>query len=278
MKKIVFTVFALFLFSSPALAQEYKRIISLAPSVTESLYELDMEDNIAAITVFCPKGTTKKEIIGTLLEPDIEKITVLKPDLIVATKEGNSKEPVEKLIRLGFNVYVMETSQNFIEICSNFYSLAKKTGKEELAGKIIDTAGENISEIYAKLQPQEKRTLFWEVGAKPLYTAGKNSFVNDYNHYTATVNIYADLEMRYPSVDIEDVLERNPDIIVLVNMGDISAEEINFWKKYNTLNAVKNEKIFMLDVNDILTPTPSTFSKGVAILSKTLYPEFFVDK
>lgn len=277
MKKLIFALFFLCVFLSPAYAQEYKRIISLAPSVTESLYELGIDEEIAGITIYCPKGVSNKEIIGTLLEPDIEKIAVLKPDLIISTKEGNSKAAVEKLIRLGFNVYVMEMSENFIEISSNFYSLAKKVGKEETASAIIDNAREEVSEIYDKLSSAQELSMFWEVGAKPLYTAGKKSFVNDYNYYTKTVNVYENLDMRYPSVDIESVLEKNPEIIVLVNMGDISKEETETWKKYKTLNAVKSGKIFMIDVNDIFTPTPSTFAKGVKILARLIYPEIFVD-
>ncbi len=278
MKKLYSVLLFLFFICSCAFADEYKRIISLAPLVTESLYELGMEKSVIGITIFCPKGTIQKELIGTLLEPDIEKITSLKPDLIVSTKEGNNKAAVEKLIRLGFNVHVMETSENFIEICSNFYALGKKIGKEEIAGEIIDKARDHINKIYLKLQNVPQQSMFWEVGARPLYTAGKYSFVNDYNYYTKTENIYADIEMRYPSIDIEDVLERNPDIIVLVDMGDINAEEIETWKKYITLNAVKNEKIFMINVNDIFTPTPSTFAKAVEIIAKILYPEMKFDK
>ncbi len=275
--KLIFTFIAVLLFFGSAFG-EYKRIVSLAPSVTQSLYELGLDKEIIAITIYCPLGTSKKEIIGTLLEPDLEKIAALKPDFIVSTKEGNNKAAVEKLMRLGFNVYVMETSQNFIEISSNFYNLAKTLGKKEEASIIIDEAKDDIDAVYFKLKNNDRLKLFWEVGAKPLYTAGKQSFVNDYNYYTNTVNIYDDIDARYPSINIEDVLERNPDIIVLVNMGDISAEETENWKKYKTVKAVKNQKIFMIDVNDIFTPTPKTFAKGVKIVAQTIYPELFSGK
>ena len=275
MKKIYTALLFLVVIISITFAADYKRIVSLAPSVTESLYELGMDNEIVGITIYCPKGQSKKEIIGTLLEPDIEKIMLLNSDLIVATKEGNNKAVVEKLIRLGFNVFVMDTSENFIEICSNFYALAKKIGKEEIAVEIIDNAKEYSEEVLNMFEGIEKQSVFWEVGARPLYTAGKQSFVNDYNYFTKTGNIYADVNMRYPPIDIEDVLKRNPDIIIMVNMGDVSAAETELWKKYKTLNAVKNGKIFMIDVNDIFTPTPSTFAKGLKIISKMLYPEIF---
>ena len=276
MRNFLFIIGLLFCLNATAFA--YLRIVSLAPSVTESLYELGMENSVVGITIYCPKGNTKKEIIGTLLEPDLEKIVMLKPDLIISTKEGNNKAAVEKLSRLGFNVYVMETSQNFIEICSNFYNLGKKVGKVSEASEIIDKANESVNADLAKINNDGVKKVFWEIGAKPLYTAGRQSFANDYNRYTKTENIYGDTDMRYFAVNAEDVLERNPDIIILVNMGDISVEELVNWRKYKSVNAVKNAKVFMLDVNELFTPTPSAFAKGVSILSKKIYPEIFVDK
>ena len=72
--------------------------------------------------------------------------------------------------------------------------------------------------------------------------------------------------MRYPNISIEAVMKKNPDIIILVNMGDITEKEISKWNKYRTIPAVKNKKIFMLNASDIFTPTPKTFLKGLKIL------------
>ena len=91
--KRLLILFLLIIFSSVGgLFAEYNRIISLAPSATESLYELGLEKNIIANTVYCSDGNSKKEKIGTVTEPNIEKIISLNPDLIVATKEGNYKK------------------------------------------------------------------------------------------------------------------------------------------------------------------------------------------
>lgn len=284
MKKKILRAFSAFillmlLFVRPVCAQKYKRIISLAPSVTESLYELGLEKEIAGISVFCPKGKYGKEIIGTILEPDIEKIVLLKPELIISTKEGNSKSSVEKLQRLGFDVFVMETSGGFKEICANFAALAVKVEESEKAQKLIKQAEREVLDIYSEISLMPaKQSVFWEVGAKPLYTAGRGSFVNDYNYYTRTANIYGDTDIRYPCVSIEDVISRNPDIIIMVNMGDISFEEINVWKKYDSVSAVKNGKIHMLDADDIFTPTPAAFAKGLRMLARTIFPELFNDK
>ena len=262
-KKIVFLII-LFFITIDIFAQ-YNRIVSLAPSVTESLYELGMDEQVIANTTFCPEGKTKKEKIGTFTEPNIEKIISLKPDLIIATKEGNNKTSVEKMERLNLPIYVMETVSNFEDICNNFQNLADFLGKAETAKKIISDVKKEINSIYEN-RTTKTETVFWEVGANPLFTVGKQSYVNDYNKFAGGDNIFIDIDMRYPNISIEAVLEKNPDIIILVNMGDISNKEINKWNKYKTINAVKNKKVFMLDANDIFTPTPKTFLKGLKIL------------
>lgn len=276
MKKIFITLIIVFI--SANLFAEYKRIISLAPSVTRSLYELGIEENVIAVTVYCPKGTTQKENVGTLLEPNIEKIISLNPDLIISTKEGNNKSAIEKIQRLGCNVYIMDTVSNFDEICKNFQNLGNYLDKKETVSKILKTVKDEIDSILLKVKNKKSEKIFWEVGAQPLFTAGKKSFVNNYNKFLGTTNIFEDIDMRYPNVNIESVILKNPDIILLVNMGDITHEEIKRWKQINTISAVKNNRLYMLDVNDIFTPTPLTFLNGVKIILKTLYPDLENEK
>ncbi|OEG71595.1 hypothetical protein ATZ36_13850 [Candidatus Endomicrobiellum trichonymphae] len=81
--------------------------------------------------------------------------------------------------------------------------------------------------------------------------------------------------MRYLAVNIEDIIKRNPDIIVLVNAGDINSEEIRNWNKYKMIKAVRNSKIFMIYAGDMFMPTPLTFAKGVAMLAKVIYEDVF---
>ncbi|GHT60048.1 ABC transporter substrate-binding protein [Endomicrobiia bacterium] len=271
-------VVILFLFANNLCAKEYKRIISLAPSVTESLYELGEEQFVKGITSYCPKGIIKKEITGTFLEPNIEKIALLNPDLIIATKDGNDERAVEKLRRLGYEVYVVEMAESFNDICTNYYNLSEKLDRTKEAKKIIDKAKYLVEKIYNKLESVKETKLFWEIELKPLCTAGSRSFMNDYNHYTKTINIYKNIDARYPFVNTEDVIERNPDIIMFVNMGRINSEEIQNWRKYKMISAVKNNRIFIIDSDSMFTPTPLTFAKGVEVLANAVYGDIFNGK
>ncbi|MDR3195298.1 MAG: helical backbone metal receptor [Endomicrobium sp.] len=277
-RKSIFVLIILLISVFFIYAKEYSRIVSLAPSVTRSLYELGAESCVKGITVFCPKESIKKEIIGTLLEPNIEKIAYIKPDLIIASKDGNIRAAVDKLQRLGFEVYVMEKSGSFKDICSNYYDLAEKINKVKEAANIISKAKVYVDGLRAKLSKGGSLRVFWEIGNSPLYTAGGKSFANDYNFYSNTVNAYSDINKNYFQVVTEDVMNRNPDIMVLVNLGNIAKEELSFWRKYKMLNAVKNNRIFIIDSEDMFAPTPLTFAENLSLLVKIAHGDVFDGK
>ena len=269
--KNIFKILLLLIFLlSSNLFAEYKRIISLAPSATESLYELGLYDNVIANTVYCSDGIVKKEKIGTVTEPNIEKIISLNPDLIVATKEGNYKTVIDKLIRLKLTVYIMEPYSSFEDVCNNFQRLAYYTEKSDTAKKIIENVKKEISQLSEETKKTDKEKIFWEVGANPIFTVGNQSFVNEYNKYINGINVFENIDMRYPNVSVESVIEKNPDIILLVNMGDVSDQEILKWNKYKNITAIKNNKIYLLEADDIFTPTPKKFLNGIKVLQQKI--------
>ncbi|MDR1784163.1 MAG: helical backbone metal receptor [Endomicrobium sp.] len=271
----------LFLLTDIGWSKNYRRIVSLAPSVTESLYELGVEQFIVGITVYCPKGMIKKEVVGTLLEPNVEKVILLNPDLIILTKEGNTKATAEKFERLGFEVYIVEIAESFNEICVNYFNLAKKLNRVKDGKRVVSTARRLLERIYNKLKSFDELRIFWEIGARPLFTLGRQSFINDYNYYTRTVNVYEDFNVRYFNVNIENVIRQNPDIIVLVNMGDVNNDkEVARWNRYKMVKAVKNNKIFVINVDNscIFNPTPLKFAKSATMLAEIIHGDIFNGK
>ena len=216
-KRILFFIAILILSYSSILIgyanQVYpKRIISLGPSLTKELYLLEVEDRLIGCTIYAPECAKNKEKVGTVIDINLERIIKLKPDLVLATSLVNPKQ-VEKLRKLKIKVVVFHQARSFQELCDQFLELAKLVGKQDKASQIIKEVKEKVKSIREKTKDLKRAKVFIQVGAKPLFTAGKNSFVNDFIEFAGGINIAKDTEIGIYSR--EKILEKNPDVIII---------------------------------------------------------------
>lgn len=269
-------IFIIFLFSFPSdscLSKNNLRIVSLAPSITESLYILGLEENIVGVSSQC--DLKDKPVVGTLLEPNIEKISSLSPDLVIATEEGNSLRAIEKLRSLKIKTLVVGPDKNFSDIVRDFIKIAQATRQEERAKVIVAAIKEELDSIRDKLKDVKKPKVFFQIGSFPLVTIGKKSFLHEMLVFCAAENIFSDVESAYLRVNKEEVIKRNPDIIIIVPMSLASNTEIEEWSRFSMLNAVKHKKVYALKNNSFLRPTPADFLEGVRLLGHLIHPETF---
>ena len=274
-KKILsFTCILIFLLNSILIGyanQVYpKRIISLGPSLTKELYLLGVEDRLIGCTIYAPECAKDKEKVGTVIDINLERIIKLKPDLVLATSLTNPKQ-VERLRKLKIRVVVFSEARSFQELCDQFLKLAKLIGKEKRAKEIIEDVKEKVKSIRDKTKGLKKTKVFIQIGAKPLFTAGKNSFVNDFIEFAGGINIAKDVEVGIYSR--EKVLEKNPDVIIIVTMGIRGIKEKEIWQRYKNINAVKNKRIYIIDSYKICSPTPTSFVETLKELIRILHPE-----
>jgi iron complex transport system substrate-binding protein len=266
----------LVLFAAAANAMEGpKRIISLAPSITESLYQLGMEDNLIGVTTYCdyPPRAKEKPKIGTLINPNIEKIVSLSPDLILTIKDVNRLQTMEKLKNLGLNVFCFQECASFNDITKNFLELSTFVNKEPLAEEIIKKAKERLQNIAQTKKINDPTTVFWQVNAKPLVTVGKNTFTNNMIELCGGTNIFKDITTKYPRINCEEILLRNPEVIILVTMGDVTEAQRAFWQKFNKIDAVRDNRIYVVDANLVCRPTVSSFLAGIEKITNILNNE-----
>lgn len=250
------------------------RIVSLAPANTRSLYELGLDASVVGITTFCPPGATRKACIGTLWEPNMEKIAVLRPDIVIVSKEGNKKAVADTLEKLGLKVLVLEAPRSFEEICANTRALGTTLGREQQAAAVIDAARARLSAVRGRRERHAVRPrIFWEVGDRPLFSVGAGSFMDEYNDYLNTENICGDIATPYPRVSREEVLHRAPDVIFVIAMAGMSVREKREWEKYPAVPAVRNKRVFFVDNQDFLAPTPLNFAVGTEYFERLLDQE-----
>ncbi len=235
-----------------------QRIISLSPAMVEELYILGAGDKIVGCTVYCqrPPEAKSKERIGTGIEISLEKVVSLKPDLVLAIPLTGHKT-IEKLKNLGIKVVAFSTPKDFEGICKQFLELGKLVGKEKEAEDVVKKAGGRLVLIREKVKDLYRPKVLVQVGARPLFVATGRYFINDYIELGGGINVAKDAKEGIYSR--EQVLKANPDVIIIVTMGIAGEEEREMWKKYKTLNAVKNDRIFIVDSYNFCNPTPVSF-------------------
>ena len=251
------------------------RIISLGPTITEQLYLLNAQDKIIGNTIYCkmPPEAKNKEKVGTIIEQDLEKILTLKPDLVIASAMTNPKT-IKKLNNLGIKVVRFSYAKNFNEICHQFSELGEIVGKKKEAERIIEEVRGKVELIKKKTMTKNSakagQKVFVQIGAKPLFTVTKDSFINDFIEFAGGINI-ADTKTGLYSR--EEVVAKNPDVIIITTMGIAGEEEKKIWNKYKTINAVKNNRIYIVNSYKLCSPTPASFVETLEEIVEILYPK-----
>ncbi|OFX22719.1 MAG: hypothetical protein A2033_10670 [Bacteroidetes bacterium GWA2_31_9] len=246
------------------------RIISLAPSITTELISLELEKNIVGATTFCSISAQNPElIIGNAIEVNIEKILLLKPDIVFAT---GLTEPstISSLKQNGIKIHMMPKLQSYNDICEDFLKIGKLVNKEDVALKIISESNHKVDSLKKLLiGNNSKPKVYMQIGANPLFTVIPNTFMNDYITFSGCENLAFDFNQG--SITRESVLTRNPDIIFIVTMGMIGDQEKQVWESYPEINATKNHKIFIIDSNLACTPTVTSFTQTLEQVIKNIY-------
>jgi len=251
-----------------------QRIISLSPVITEELYLLGVGDRIIANTIYCknPPEAEKKEKVGNVIEVNIEKIISLKPDLVL-TSSLTDRRQLEKMKKLGLRVITFTIQKNFAQICEEFIKIGKIVGKEKEALEIVSYAKRRIADIQNRVKKFSSRPkVIVQIGAKPLWVAPKNSFINEFIELAGGINIGPPGDSGLYSR--EKILKDNPDIIIITTMGIMAEEEKRNWERYSIINAVKNNRIYIMDSYMLCSPTPVSFVSTLEELVKIIHPGF----
>jgi len=258
-----------------SLSPEPKRIVSMAPNITEILYALGLEEKIVGVTDYCnyPLPVTKKEHIGGFINPSIEKIIALKPDVIICTSDGNRKDTVMQLEKIGLPVYVVHpvNMEGFFKMITR---IGEITGQKKESRRLVHQLRERQKRILALTAPLPKTKVFFQVGIDPVMTVGSKTFINELIGLAGGLNIYSREKIRYPRCTTEDVLQKDPAVIIIATMGGNATYERarQFWKKWDNMQAVRNDRIHWIDPDMIDRFSPRVMD-ALEELTVILHPE-----
>jgi len=252
-----------------------QHIVSLAPGITETLYALGLDNKIAGVTTFCdwPAAARAKTRIGGFTNPSIEKIISLKPDLILVTVDGNRKDTVEQLERLGLPVYVTNPSDTN-GVLRSILHIGKITNREKEAGKLVEKLQKRLNNITSQICHKSKPRVFFQLGLEPVITAGRRTLINEVIERAGGANVAGHDIANYPSYSAEGILGASPEIIIfapMVNDKEFAAVK-RFWQKFGEIPAVKNNKIYPIDADLINRASPRIID-AIEIMALIFHPE-----
>ena len=248
--------------------QPYTRIVSLAPSFTQSLYYLEAQDNLIGCTSYCVAAEgDNKEIVSSAVKANVEKIISLKPDLVLASGLTNPKD-IELLRKVGIKVEIIYSPESFQEICDQFMHMAQLVGRTEKANKVIAESRYTVQKIVEKNRSNTKRRMFFQIGANPLFAVTPNTFMDDYMTLLGIENISKNAKQG--AVTREFVIAHNPDYIFIATMGVVGEEEQQTWSRYSNLKATQKKQIHIIDSDIACQPTPITFVQTLKLMDQLM--------
>ena len=235
----------LFLWTNAA-AESPKRIISLAPSMTELLFALGLGDNIVGVASFSdyPAEAKKKPLVGGMQNPSIETVISLKPDIVIMALDGNRKEFEERLRSLKIRTYVFR-AKRISELPQGIRDLGRALGQKDRAETLSEHIGAGISAISVKKGVIKKEKILFIVWPDPLIVAGPGSIADDAIAILGGQNIADETRIAYPKFSIEEIIRRSPDIIFIgKGTGMIEKVSQGLLERLNNVPAVRNKRVY----------------------------------
>jgi iron complex transport system substrate-binding protein len=257
-----------------------RRVVSLAPSLTESIYALGMENLLVGDTDYCdyPPDAMKKHKVGGAINPSLEEIAALKPDLVLVIKSLNRHETVQQLDRLGIPAYAADP-HTVDEIRSSIRRLAEILGNSA-AGEVLDAALlQQETALQKKLQIAAPKRVLFVVWTDPLISVGRHTFIADALQRAGAISV-VESSQDWPQMSLEEMVHLQPEFLVFASgHSEAVSRDMEALAKrpgWNELDAVRHRKFAVIS-DAVNRPAPRLFS-AVEDLARQLHPEAFSEK
>ena len=254
-----------------ALSAPARRIVSLAPHLTEMLFAAGAGDRIVGTVDFSDYPEAAKAIprIGSSTLLDMERVVALKPDLVVVWRSGTAPARIDALRALGLAIYFDEP-HTFAGIARTLVRLGTLAGTEAAAlgaAEAFSARAETLRQRYATRRPV---TLFWQIWARPLMTVNRDHVIGDAIRTCGGVNIFADLSPLVPAVSVEAVVAADPEAIVTTGNDASAANDDGLaqWRALPRLRATARGNLVVLDAETIHRPSPRVLDGAAALCAR----------
>jgi iron complex transport system substrate-binding protein len=246
-----------------------QRIVAMAPHVTELLFAAGGGAKIVGAVSYSDYPEAAKRIpqIGSNRQIDMERVVAMKPDLIVVWMHGSSERQVAELRALGIPMFHSEPRQ-LDDISISLQKLGKLMGTEAVAEPAAASLRKELTGLRARYAGRPPVRMFYQVWDKPLYTLNGGHIVSDAIRACGGVNIFASLKVTAPIVNVEAVLQEDPEAIFSTGEGSQNDGGVNLWKPFTNMTAVKRANLFRVDGSLLNRAGPRMIAGTAALCEK----------
>jgi iron complex transport system substrate-binding protein len=250
-----------------------RRVVSLAPSVTETVFALGAGESLAGVTEHCdyPPEALGKTRIGGIYTPSFELIVSLAPDLVLGTSEGNREEHVRALEALGLPVYVVRP----VDLATTLEAMERVgavLGREGEAAALVTGLRAEAAAARRAAEGARRPRVLYVVWGDPLIVPGRDTLITDLLRHAGGESVTADEPLAYPRLSLEEALARRPDVVVVATHGAAPlARRLREWPGLALLPAVREGRAFAVDADLAHRPGPRV---GLALraLARIFHP------
>ena len=256
---------------------EPRRVVSLAPNITEIIFALGQEHRLIGVTRYSdfPPEAEKFPKVGSYVHLDLEKIVALKPDLCIAIKDGNPLAVAKRLESLKIPLYAVDP-KNLETIMQTVLEIGGLLNAKKEADFLVQNMDFRIQKVKSLVSNVTHRPrVFFQIGVSPIVSVGTHTFIHGLIVLAGGTNLAAG-PITYPRFSPEQVLALSPEVIIITSMARAAIfEQVKAeWSKWPDLPAVRNQRIFLEDSNFFDRPTPRLVD-GLEHLARLIHPELF---
>jgi iron complex transport system substrate-binding protein len=260
---------------------EVKRIVTLAPNLTETVYALGLEDRLAGDTDLCdtPLEAKSKPHVGNPQSPSLEAIVALRPDLVLATTSINRLETADALERMGIAVYTSNgDNQTVLAMLDSISRMAELMGAQQQGMELVAKLRARLDALHARLNDTPPVHVLFVVWADPLITIGQNTFIADALRWAGAESVVLS-KQNWPQLSVEEVVRLQPDYIVFTSdhggAGPAELADLRSRPAWRDLDAVEMGHVVEMS-EEALRPSPGLIA-AIEQLARDVHPEAFAE-
>lgn len=261
------------------LAAPPARIVSLVPSVTETIFALGGEARLAGRTDWCdsPPAARDKPSVGGMINPSLEAIATLKPDLVIATDEGNREETAAQLGRLGIPTYLVH-AHRVAEMLDMIARLGALVERPDAVAPLVGSIQTRIDDVRRRVAGRRPPRVLYVLWPEPLIVPGRASHITELIDLAGGRSITATVGESYVRLGLEAAVARAPDVIILADhsKGGTAAgrQSPEKWQRLTSVPAIRDGRLHSIDLSILHRYGPRVV-QGLELLARMLHPEAF---